>query len=164
MEANMRVGIRKQKKETTNMVRYGNKGLNDWRDDALRIATEHGFKDATFGEDMALIHSEVSEALEDFRDGKLPHEMTYAEKKVAGHDDSGNTIHYQTHFATMYGEDNTDTTMKPRKPCGIPSELADIIIRVLHVAGKHGVDIERAVREKTEYNESRPIKHGGKVL
>lgn len=147
-------------KETTKMG-YGSKSLNDWRDDALRIATEHGFKDASFGEDMALIHSEVSEALEDFRDGKLPHEMTYSEKRVVGHDDSGNAIRQEVHYPRMFKEGDTTA---PRKPCGIPSELADIIIRVLHTAGKHGVDIERAVREKMLYNESRPVKHGGKVL
>jgi NTP pyrophosphatase (non-canonical NTP hydrolase) len=42
--------------------------------------------------------------------------------------------------------------------------LADVIIRILHFSGKHGIDIEQAVREKMLYNESRPMKHGGKKL
>jgi len=146
-------------KETTKMG-YGSKSLNDWRDDALCIAEAHGFKDATFGEDMALIHSEVSEALEDFRDGKLPKEVTYVEKHVIGRSNDGKDITQEVHFTAMYAEGSG----KPRKPCGIPSELADIIIRTLHVAGKHDIDIEQAVREKMLHNESRPIKHGGKVL
>jgi len=36
-----------------------------------KIAKEHGFKDASIGEDIALMHSELSEALEDHRAGKL---------------------------------------------------------------------------------------------
>jgi hypothetical protein len=57
---------------------------------------------------------------------------------------------------------NRDGTL--RKPCGIPSEMADEIIRVLHFCGKHKIDIDKAVREKMAYNESRPMKHGGKAL
>jgi len=49
------------------------------------------------------------------------------------------------------------------KPCGIPSEMADVVIRVLHFCGKHKIDIEQAVREKMIYNESRPMKHGKKL-
>jgi NTP pyrophosphatase (non-canonical NTP hydrolase) len=105
-------------------------GLNELRDEALRIAKDHGFTGASVGEDIALMHSELSEALEDHRDGLAANEMTY----------SGS------------------------KPCGIPSEMADVIIRVLHFCGKHHIDIEKAVREKMAYNESRPFKHGGRTL
>lgn len=41
--------------------------LNKLRDEALRIATAHGFTGSTVGEDIALMHSELSEALEDHR-------------------------------------------------------------------------------------------------
>jgi NTP pyrophosphatase (non-canonical NTP hydrolase) len=50
-----------------------------------------------------------------------------------------------------------------RKPCGIPSEMADVVIRVLHFCGKHGIDIEKAVIEKMAFNESRPHMHGKKI-
>lgn len=46
------------------------------------------------------------------------------------------------------------------KPCGFPSELADVVIRILHFCGKHKIDIEQAVKEKMAYNETRPFKHG----
>lgn len=49
------------------------------------------------------------------------------------------------------------------KPEGIPFELADIIIRVLDLAGALGIDIERAVFEKHQYNLKRPYRHGGKL-
>ena len=108
-------------------------GLNALRDEALRIATEHGFTEATPLEDLALIVSEVAEAIEDIRAGR---EL--------------NVIHYEARSPMD-------------KPCGVPSELADIIIRVAHFAGKHGIDIERAVQEKMRFNESRPFRHGKKI-
>jgi NTP pyrophosphatase (non-canonical NTP hydrolase) len=106
------------------------KSLNELRDEAFRIATEHGFTENTVGEDIALMHSELSEALEDYRGGHPPNLMWF----------------------------------DAAKPCGVPSELADTIIRVLHFAGKHGIDIEAAVAAKMAYNETRPFKHGGKKI
>lgn len=48
------------------------------------------------------------------------------------------------------------------KMCGIPSELADIVIRVMDICGYYEIDLEQAIAEKHEYNKSRPYKHGGK--
>lgn len=46
------------------------------------------------------------------------------------------------------------------KPIGVASEIADIIIRCGHFAGKHGIDLEYEVARKLAYNETRPRKHG----
>jgi NTP pyrophosphatase (non-canonical NTP hydrolase) len=46
------------------------------------------------------------------------------------------------------------------KPEGLPSELADIIIRVADMAGWMGIDLEHELRMKGDYNETRPQKHG----
>lgn len=116
--------------------------LNEFRDEALRIAVEHGFKDATVGEDLMLMVSELAEALEDYRKGVDIKTMWYK-----GYDSTA----------------KVDKDGKLQKPCGIPSEMADVIIRVLHFCGKHGIDIEQAVREKMAYNESRPFMHGKKL-
>jgi NTP pyrophosphatase (non-canonical NTP hydrolase) len=62
------------------------------------------------------------------------------------------------------GKATTESWLENGKPCGIPSELADVIIRVLHFSGRHGVDIEKAVLDKMRFNESRPFMHGGKKL
>jgi len=46
------------------------------------------------------------------------------------------------------------------KPEGLPSELADIVIRVFDYAEALGIDIETAIVEKHSYNVTRPRKHG----
>ncbi len=114
--------------------------LNDLRDECLKIATEHGFTKATIGEDIALMHSELSEALEEHRKGRQPDWGWYEDK---------------------YGESGTEE--EGDKPCGIPFEMADCIIRILHFCGKYNIDIQRSVSEKMEYNRTRPYKHN-KVL
>lgn len=40
----------------------------------------------------------------------------------------------------------------------------DCIIRILDWAGKEGLDMDAIIREKMEYNRTRPYRHGGKVL
>lgn len=135
---------------------YGSKGLNDLRDEALRIATEHGFTEASVGEDVALIHSEASELLEDHREHKAPTEVWYENRVRQIFNNGESECITIERSPVMYRPDQQG----PLKPCGIPSECADIIIRVLHFCGKHDIDIEQAVREKMIYNESRPLKHG----
>lgn len=50
------------------------------------------------------------------------------------------------------------------KPEGLPSELADIVIRVMDLSEELGIDLEREVAAKMAYNESRSFRHGGKAL
>lgn len=53
--------------------------------------------------------------------------------------------------------------------CHLEEELADVVIRVLDLAGSyeavygHPLDIGRAVEEKVKYNMTRPHRHGGKL-
>lgn len=46
------------------------------------------------------------------------------------------------------------------KPEGIPVELADILIRVLETMYHYNIDIDKVVREKVDYNKTRPFKNG----
>ena len=45
------------------------------------------------------------------------------------------------------------------KPCGIPSELADVVIRIFDFCGGMNIDLEKIILEKMAYNETRPYKH-----
>jgi NTP pyrophosphatase (non-canonical NTP hydrolase) len=100
----------------------------------------------SFGELIALCHSELSETLEDYRAGHKPDQMWYELKGAIG--------------ALSANEQVTPEW----KPCGIPSELADVVIRIFDMCGRYGIDLERAIAEKMAYNATRPHRHGGKVL
>ena len=46
------------------------------------------------------------------------------------------------------------------KPEGLPSELADIVIRVMDVCGGLGIDLDEEIRIKMSHNRRRPALHG----
>ena len=50
------------------------------------------------------------------------------------------------------------------KPEGVAVEMADCLIRILDWFGHTGLDVDGIVRTKTEYNKTRPYRHGGKRL
>lgn len=48
------------------------------------------------------------------------------------------------------------------KPEGFVVELADVYIRIAHLCGMLGLDLEGAIEAKLAYNMNRPYRHGGK--
>jgi NTP pyrophosphatase (non-canonical NTP hydrolase) len=131
--------------------------LNDLRDEIYENARAHGFHDVnrTVGDGLMLISTEVAEAYEAFREGSKPAEMRYECKHPKGDCGEDRTLRCQP-------DDGTDASL--HKPIGVPSEIADIIIRCLDFSGEHGIDIERVVSEKMAFNKTRPFKHGNKAL
>jgi len=87
------------------------------------------------GELMALLHSEVSEAFEDYRDHG-PNRLTKIRYAFGGPNDG--------------------------KPEGFPIELADVFIRLMDTCAGLGIDLEHAVSVKMKYNSTRPYRHNGK--
>lgn len=84
-------------------------------------------------EQIALMHSELSEALEEYRNGNMEHlEPPY----------------------TYYQSDG--------KPEGFGIELADCMIRIFDTCGALGIDLNECLRDKMAYNETRSHRHGGK--
>lgn len=125
--------------------------IKQFEKEAHENAVKHGWwdKEPSFGELIALCHSELSEALKEYRDGHKPDQTYYSctqNANIAGECD-GNCGHCQ------YG-----------KMEGIPSELADVIIRVLDMAEHYNINLETALTEKQAFNETRPYKHDGKVI
>lgn len=129
--------------------------INDLVQVAHQNAVSKGWweEDRSFGEIIALIHSEASEALEDFRNDHAPTKVWY-EYKIGGETERD--------FRPQLLMSDGNWTMG--KPCGIPSELADIVIRVFDTCGRYGIDLEQAITEKMSYNTTRPQRHGGKKL
>lgn len=122
-------------------------------------AKQHGWWDEqrSFPEILALIHSEVSEALEEYRNGRALTEIYYhCTLDGVNADDECADTEKECYFRT--GEEWCDKA----KPEGIPIELADVIIRILDFCGYAGINMDEALRIKHLYNQSRPYRHGGK--
>lgn len=113
--------------------------------DAFKVSKANGFHDrddVTFGDRIALVHSELSEALEEFR---------------AGHD--FDEVYYNEAIDPKTGD-----TVLIDKPEGIPIELADAVIRIADICGRYGIDLQEALRIKQAYNKTRTYRHGNKRI
>lgn len=112
--------------------------LNELSKECYRIAEEHGWhdgEDRSFGELVALFHSELSEALEEYREDE---------------------------HAGLYFENREQFVNQ--KPKGYYVELIDCMIRILDYFGKKGVDIDLIMKMKMDYNEEREYRHGDKTI
>lgn len=109
---------------------------------AHATSVEHGWwsrAEDTIPAKLLLVHSEVSEAVEEYRDDKV--------------------LGMYPYFAVKDELGKLGT-----KPVGFAVELADIIIRVADIAGALGLDLTAAMLAKLEYNKTRPVRHGGKRI
>ena len=100
--------------------------LNELAREINENAVAHGWWDEprSFGDIIALCHSELSEALEETRAGR----------PAVWHDGD--------------------------KPEGWAVEMVDCMIRILDYLGHKEMDVDAILREKHEYNKTRPYKHG----
>lgn len=94
---------------------------------AYETSKAHGWKHDNDGQAIALMHSELSEALE-----------------------------------AMRKPERKDEHLPHLDPVGL--ELADVLIRVFDFCGARGIDLATCVKEKMDYNDRRPMRHGGKLF
>jgi NTP pyrophosphatase (non-canonical NTP hydrolase) len=132
---------------------YGEKSITDWVEEITAWGKRKGWdkpalcktkglgRRAPKGVDhnavlakLMLVVTELAEAAEEVRDDKW-------------------TPYY------MGGELPDPATAKPE---GFITEMADAVIRIFHLAGLLGLDLEGAIREKMAYNETRSHRHGGR--
>lgn len=123
--------------------------LNDFAKEVHENAVAHGWWESPreFPEVAALIHSEISEALEEYRQGNP---LIYGCCDIPGA--------VCEHSADCDKPEN-DRSCKPE---GLAVELCDAIIRILDYLAYIGVDVEAVLESKHEFNKSREYRHGGK--
>lgn len=106
---------------------------NKLRNDVHRVAVEHGWweKPLTFPEIIVMCHSELSEAVEEYRAGRpmLYFVVETDDGKGGTYPAIGQDIVCLEEFAGV-------------KPEGVAAELADCILRILDYMGRVGADVE----------------------
>jgi len=107
-----------------------NKGFYDF--------PETGGNGKNIGELLMLIMSELGEAMEAHRCGKFADREIY-ERELNGYE------------GTSFYDNIKDT---------FEDELADTVIRIADLCGYLGIDLEKHIAAKMEYNKTRPYKHG----
>lgn len=116
------------------------KSLAKMTAEVREVNLEKGWRNGgnTFGDYIALLHSELSEALEAYRDHRLEDATT-------------TTIHA------------TPPHGRP-KPQGVGSEFADVLIRLLDTCDVFDINLEEEYERKIAFNRTRPYQHGGRTL
>jgi|GEM_PF-1356574 len=117
----------------------GKMTIKKMQDTAFGNALWHGFhhKDQNVGEMLMLIVSELSEALE-------------ADRKNRHCVDSDQLLSEPINISVF--EDEVKDTFE--------DELADAVIRIGDLCGYLNINLEKYIKAKMKYNESRPYKHG----
>lgn len=115
------------------------KALKEMENFVFKINMKNGWFEGerTFGDDIALLHSEVSEMLEAYRS-------------------------FGTEDATL--PPRVDGIGRQTKPEGIGSEAADVLVRLLDTCRRWEIDLAYEFQRKCAYNETRGHRHGGKKL
>lgn len=136
-------------------------GIKELCRESHATAVEKGWwenRERNFGEQIALMHSELSEALEEFRKyGMNPDWFLYDEVEsttgpslVLPDGSDGNS-----HKPMLHGDGRY-------KAEGIAAEFADVLIRIADTCERYDIPLAQALRIKMAYNKKRPYRHGGK--
>jgi NTP pyrophosphatase (non-canonical NTP hydrolase) len=123
------------------------KTLEDMQAEVAEVNAANGWLDlaVSFPELIALLHSEVSEALEAWRRWGL---------------DDHTEPPWSLRLRLAQKE---DPAVLP-KPEGVGSEFADVFIRLLDFCGRFGIDLRAEYERKITHNRTRGYRHGGKRI
>ena len=138
-------------------MEYNTNGLNLLSKQLNDFVVKVGFDEADIPLRLALIHSEISETLEAYRNDKyadIDNPDYIVDSKTIRQDiDEAININDDIKFKQLFENDVKDT---------VEDEIADSIIRLLDLCGKLNIDIEWHIKNKAKYNSLRGYKYGGK--
>ena len=164
--------------------------LDDWQQAVHGLAREKGWWGAKSGLEIeaarklaviALLHCNLSYELENIRKGSSvkPNRITRKEAEEIVQFMHGDRVLILSNLALIHSEvteavesilpdsewcaDFEQQSGKGGKPEGLVSEMADIVIRCLDLAGGFSLRLGAAIRDKHKFNKSRSHKHGGKL-
>ena len=132
--------------------------INELAKEVHENTVAHGWweKPPTLPEALCLIHAELSEALEEYREGNP---LIYGTCALAAEDCKFSGV------CDRVGRPGEGEGIDgPCKPEGIAVELADVILRTLDLMAALGVDVDAVVMAKHKYNLGREYRHGGKTV
>lgn len=157
------------------------KTLSEWQAEVREVNEANGWHDTerTFGDEAALLHSEVSEMFEAYRDNGTADfsglQFTADEGYGIRSAEAARAI---ARFNDYRGFQVTDADAEAfsftrdelmalaadgiSKPEGVGSEAADILIRLLDFVGRYDIDLAWEVERKLAFNRTRGHRHGGK--
>lgn len=123
-------------------------GLNEAAKIIYQNNKEKGFwdKERNVGEMLMLVTSELGEAMEAHRKGRFA-KFERLEFELG----QNATMTYEQHWNERFGFFIKDT---------FEDEIADAIIRLLDISAGLGIDIEKHINAKVEFNTSRQKLHG----
>lgn len=139
--------------------------LNEACREQHELVMKKGFEHQPIATNLMLIVSELSEAMEADRHNRHADIESWCnETPITVQNIADDEILYRKpdgHFTDKESaqqmcvrafEKNIKDTFE--------DEIADAFLRLMDLCGEHGIDIERHIKLKAEYNKTRPPKHG----
>ncbi len=102
-------------------------------------------KERNIGELLMLVTSELGEAMEAHRKSKFANWENYDKLRLqlGNNPNAFDTVSFEEHIKDTFED-----------------EIADAVIRLLDLAAGLGIDLEKHISSKVQYNETRPTLHG----
>jgi len=127
------------------IVKCNTNGLNKLSKNFHDFQMKMGFTNGDIVQRLMLVHSEISEAFEAYRNDRFC-----------------NTENFKFDIQIMDGTELFKKQFEKSVKDTFEDELADSIIRLLAICGENNIDIEFHIEQKMRYNELRGFKYGGK--